>query len=135
MPPIAETSHFEGEKSLASILLHKNDLLDMDEELAMAAEMAESEALKPTSFTDVQHCPDRVNWWKAMEEEYMTLMEMGTWRLVKLPPGANIIGSKWTYKAKKDVAGTVIWKKAHLVAQGFLQVPGVDYFDTFTPVA
>ena len=53
MPPIAETSHFKGEESLTSMLLLKNDLFDMDEELAMAAEMAELEALKSTSFTDI----------------------------------------------------------------------------------
>jgi hypothetical protein len=42
---------------------------------------------------------------------------------------------KWVYHAKKDAAGNVICYKAHLVAQGFSQVPGVDYFDTFAPVA
>ena len=70
-----------------------------------------------------------------MEDEYRTLTEMGTWWLVKPPPGANIVGSKWTYKVKKDAARTVIQKKAHLVTKGFLQVPGVNYFDTFTPIA
>ena len=55
--------------------------------------------------------------------------------MVSTPVGANIVGSKWVFRAKKDVAGVVIRYKARLIAQGFSQVPGVDYFDTFAPVA
>jgi len=45
------------------------------------------------------------------------------------------VGSKWVFHAKKDAAGNVVHYKACLVAQGFSQVPSVDYFDTFAPVA
>ena len=117
------------------MLLLKNDLLDMDEELAMALKTAEAEALKPTSFADVQRHPDKLDWWRVIEKEYTTLTDMGTWRLEAAPPGANIVGSKWTYKAKWDTSSAVIHKKACLVAQGFSQVPKVNYFNTFTPVA
>ena len=65
----------------------------------------------------------------------MTLKEAGTWRLVDAPEGANVVGSKWVFRAKKDAAGSVVHHKARLVAQGFSQVPGVDYFDTYAPVA
>src|SRR6266702_2595793 len=60
-----------------------------------------------------------------------------TWprTLEHAPPGANVIGSKWVFKAKKDASGKVVRYKARLVAQGFSQVEGVDYFDTYTPVA
>lgn len=64
-----------------------------------------------------------------------TLREAGTWELTEAPKGANIVGSKWVFRAKKDAAGIVVRHKARLVAQGFSQVPGVDYFDTFAPVA
>ena len=135
MPTIAKTSHFEGEESPAAMLLLENDLLDMDEELVMVLKTAKAEALESTSFMDMQQCLDKLDWWRAMKEKYTILTDMGTWRLEAAPPSANIIGSKWTYKAKWDASGAVICKKACLVAQGFLQVPGVDYFDTFTPVA
>jgi Reverse transcriptase (RNA-dependent DNA polymerase) len=55
--------------------------------------------------------------------------------LVDKPEGANVIGSKWVFHAKKDAAGTTIRHKVCLVAQGFSQVPGIDYFDTFAPIA
>ena len=57
MPTIAETSHFEGNESCTVMMLLKNSLLDMDEELAMVLEMAGAEALKPTSFADMQQHP------------------------------------------------------------------------------
>ena len=63
------------------------------------------------------------------------MKEAGTWDLVKALAGANIVGSKWVFRAKKDAAGKIIYYKARLVAQGFSQVPGVDYFDMFALVA
>jgi hypothetical protein len=63
------------------------------------------------------------------------LRKAGTWKLTEAPLGANIMGSKWVFRAKKDAADNVIHYKAHLVAQGFSQVPGINYFDTFAPVA
>jgi hypothetical protein len=55
--------------------------------------------------------------------------------LEEAPAGANIIGSKWVFKAKKDAAGNIAHYKARLVAQGFSQVGGVNYNDTYAPVA
>ena len=66
----------------------------------------------------------------ARDLEYKTLMEYNTWDLVQAPPGRKIVGSKWVDSIKRD--GTY---KSRLVCQGFSQVEGVDYFDTFSPVA
>ena len=74
-------------------------------------------------------------WEKAIHEELATLKAAGTWDLVEKTEGVNVVGSKWVFRAKKDAAGKIVCYKARLVVQGFSQVPGVDYFDMFAPVA
>ncbi|CAN0442910.1 unnamed protein product, partial [Discosporangium mesarthrocarpum] len=57
-------------------------------------------------------------------------MEQNTWDLVLLPPGRKLVGSRRLFRIKTNGR-----YKAHSVAQGFSQIPGVDYFSTFAPVA
>jgi len=104
-------------------------------EAMFAAETADAEALEPCMLTEAKHRPDWPHWEKAIKEELATLKKAGTWRLENTPPGANIIGSKWVLKVKKDAAGNIAHYEAHLVAQGFSQIGGVDYDDTYAPVA
>ena len=99
------------------------------------AETADSEALEPCTLTEAKRRPNWLQWEKAIEEELATLEAAGTWVLEEPPPGANVIGSKWVFKAKKDAAGLIAQFKARLVAQGFSQIGGVDYDDTYAPVA
>ena len=70
-----------------------------------------------------------------MEEEMCHIKELGMWELVPRPTEGNIVRCKWVYKLKRDEKGQDSRYKARLVAQGFTQVPGVDYVDTFAPVA
>jgi hypothetical protein len=108
---------------------------DFVDEYCMVAEMSESEALEPRDLREARSRPDWLFWEKAIHEELAVLKAAGTWELVDAPAETNIVGSKWVFRAKKDAAGNVVRYKARLVAQGFSQVPGVDYFDTFAPVA
>ena len=108
---------------------------ECEEEHAFVAETGDAEALEPRSLAEAKSQPDWRLWEKAIEEELMTLRSAGTWEVVDEPVGVNVVGSKWVFKAKKDAAGNVVRYKARLVTQGFSQVPGVDYFDTFAPVA
>jgi hypothetical protein len=66
--------------------------------------------------------PDWLQWEKAIQEELATLKATGTWVLEEAPPGANIIRSKWVFKAKKDTAGLITHFKAWLVTRGFSQI-------------
>ncbi|KAJ3481674.1 hypothetical protein NLJ89_g12191 [Agrocybe chaxingu] len=108
---------------------------DFVDEYALVAEISETEALEPRDVKEAMGRPDWPLWEKAIQEELSVLKAAGTWELVDTPDGVNIVGSKWVFRAKKDAAGNIVRYKARLVAQGFSQVPGVDYFDTFAPVA
>ena len=104
-------------------------------EEALLAETSDVEALEPQTPAEAKHRPDWPLWEKAIEEELATLKKAGTWKLEAPPPEANMIGSKWVFKAKKDATGNIAHYKARLVAQGFSQIGGVDYDDTYAPVA
>ena len=78
---------------------------------------------------------DSEAWKEAADAEYKALMENGTWDLVELPEGKNIVGSKWVFKMKYGADGKVERYKARLVAQGYSQEEGIDYNEVFAPVA
>nr|GEY31943.1 hypothetical protein [Tanacetum cinerariifolium] len=57
------------------------------------------------------------------------------WNLVELPPNGKTVGSKWLFRKKTDMDGAVHTYKARLMAKGYTQTPGIDYEETFSPVA
>ncbi|KAJ9556613.1 hypothetical protein OSB04_011227 [Centaurea solstitialis] len=74
-------------------------------------------------------------WVSAMQEELAEFIRNNVWLLVPRPRKRTIIGSKWIFRNMLDEIGTIIRNKARLVAQGYRQEEGIDYDETFAPVA
>ncbi|KAM0002197.1 putative RNA-directed DNA polymerase [Helianthus debilis subsp. tardiflorus] len=74
-------------------------------------------------------------WIDAMKAEIQALEQNQTWTLEDLPDGKRAIDSKWVYKIKYKPNGDIERYKARLVAKGFTQLEGIDFHDTFAPVA
>ena len=74
-------------------------------------------------------------WRSAMIDEMDALIDIGTWDLVRLPAGKKVIGFRWVFTVKVNLDGSTARLKARLVAKGYAQTYGMDYSDTFSPVA
>ena len=87
---------------------------------------------EPTTFEEVAQKEEQI---QAMKEELAALHHQRMWKLVPLPKGKHTIGCKWVYKIKTLADGSIEKYKARLVARGFTQQHGLDYWHTFAPVA
>jgi hypothetical protein len=87
---------------------------------------------EPTMIEEALDDPDWVN---AMHEELNNFAHNEVWELVKRPSDHNVIRTKWVFQNKQDKNGVIVRNKARLVAQGYSQVEGLDFDETFAPVA
>ncbi|KAM1469282.1 hypothetical protein ACFXTO_040485 [Malus domestica] len=86
----------------------------------------------PSTYLQASKHP---HWRRAMQEEFNALIQTGTWSLVPASPTQNLVGAKWVFRIKRKPDGTIDRYKARLVAKGFHQQHGIDYTETFSPVA
>jgi hypothetical protein len=86
----------------------------------------------PANWEDAIKDP---KWKAAMIEEMNALKKNKTWELVELPSGKEAVGCKWVYTVKQNCEGKVERFKARLVAKGYSQTYGINYEETFAPVA
>ena len=87
------------------------------------------------TYREAMKTPLKSEWIKATPKEYNALFENKTWVLSPLPPGRNTIGSRWVFKIKRQDDGIIEKFRGRLVAEGYLQVFGSDYDETFAPSA
>ncbi|KAK8559961.1 hypothetical protein V6N12_012772 [Hibiscus sabdariffa] len=90
---------------------------------------------EPKTYQEAVSSPDSEKWLEAMRSEMDFMSENQVWTLVEPPEGIKPIGCKWVFKKKTDMDGNVQTYKGRLVAKGFRQIHGVDYDETFSPVA
>ncbi|OQD70189.1 hypothetical protein PENANT_c268G05202, partial [Penicillium antarcticum] len=100
---------------------------------AGALNTASARTVDPSTFHEAVSCPNQLEWWAAIQKEYASLLEHGTWEKVlrtDVPAGDHVIGCKWVFKTKTN--GT---RKARLVIKGYRQKHGIDYHETFAAVS
>jgi hypothetical protein len=83
----------------------------------------------------VGHTLSNSSWVNAMHEELENFKRNQVWTLVEPPRDVDVIGTRWVFKNKQGLDGEIVRNKARLVAQGFSQVEGLDFGETFAPVA
>nr|GEU50333.1 wall-associated receptor kinase 2-like [Tanacetum cinerariifolium] len=108
--------------SIDTSLNHEEDDLEIDE--------PQSDIVPIRRYTRTRHALDRMCLYIDAEEH-----KLGDLVLVELPPDGKTVGSKWLFKKKIDMDGVVHTYKSHLVAKGYNQISGIDYKETFSPVA
>ena len=121
----------------ASSMFYKEEM-----EAAILAAIQEAEfnvdSPVPKTYKEIDKFPDKKMWYEADKKEYDSLMLNKTWRLVKrssLPRGQRVLPSRTVYRRKFNSDGTVNKCKARFVACGYGQTYGLDYFETWSPVA
>ena len=90
-------------------------------------------SIPPATHEEAMQRPDREQWLTAMNAELEIMKDMKVYEVKELPEGRKAIGCRWVLEFKHDNKGGSVYK-ARLVAQGFSQVPGIDYGATFAPV-
>jgi hypothetical protein len=85
--------------------------------------------------TNIEEALKDDGWIIAMQEELNQFERNDVWDLVPKPKHKNIIGTKWVFRNKTNEQGEVVRNKARLVAQGYSQQEGIDFTETFAPVA
>jgi hypothetical protein len=87
----------------------------------------------PKTIAEAYSSPDADYWKEAVRSEMDSIMSNGTWEVIECPYGCKPVGCKWVLKKKLRPDGTIDKYKVRLVAKGYTQKEGEDFFDTYSP--
>ncbi|GJS93365.1 retrovirus-related pol polyprotein from transposon TNT 1-94, partial [Tanacetum coccineum] len=104
--------------------------LETDDEMCMF-----TLTMSQTEPKNIKEAMANSAWIEAIQEELHQFDRLDVWELVNRPLCKNVINMKWIWKNKRDEENTVIRNKAHLVAKGYAQKEGIDFEESFAPVA
>ncbi|KZS13017.1 Uncharacterized protein APZ42_021944 [Daphnia magna] len=90
---------------------------------------------EPETYREAINCPEAEFWIEVINEEYNSLIQNNTWTLCQLPCDRKAIEGKWVLKYKPGFKTTSPRYKARFVIKGFSQINGLDYTETYAPVA
>ncbi|GJY02119.1 retrotransposon protein, putative, ty1-copia subclass [Tanacetum coccineum] len=132
-----EVEGFEPPQGEVILIRRSERTHQAPERLCLNVEVEESlgDLNEATSYKAAMLDSESDKWIDAMNAEIQSMIDNMVWVLVNLPPSCKTVGSKWLFKIKTDMDGNVHTYKARLVAKGYTQLYGVDYEETFSPVA
>lgn len=89
---------------------------------------------EPNTYKQAIEGPDSIQWDTAMKSELQELETQNTWNIIDLPKDRKALGGRWVYKIKTNQNNEIVKYKARWVVQGFHQIEGIDYLETFSTV-
>ena len=102
---------------------------------AMDFALATARPVELKTLAEAMAHPDAEKWLEAVYAELQAHVINGTWELAQLPPGKRAIGSRWVFKVKRKLDGSIDKYKGWVVAQGYSQIAGIHYGEVFASTA
>ena len=128
----AERLAQDAEKVVGPPTAQRRQRQSPDRYTGYMALMSKCVVTEPSSFEEAVEDPA---WVDAMVEEYDSIVRNSAWEIVPRPEGKSVVGSRWIYKVKQAANGSLEKYKERFVSRGFSQIEGIEYEETFAPVA